>query len=82
LNKPRRVREDVIQHGLGQLSGRSILLARVVTAEQRGEYIRVYCVVPETESGKTLDLSAVFQYAQVGVKSDFSQGHNYSNIRQ
>jgi hypothetical protein len=82
LNKLRGVLEDAIQHGLSQLSGRSILLARVITAEQRGAQVCIQRVVPETEIGKTLDLSAVFQYAQVRIESDFSQCDNYLNTRQ
>ena len=81
-DKFRGAREDIIQHGLSQLSGRSVLLARVVRAEQGGAQAAVQHVVTEAEIGETLDLAAVLQDAQVRIEGDFPQRDDDLNVRR
>src|SRR5579863_2100551 len=73
------VNEDVIQHGLSQFASRSVLLARVVGGKQSGAQAAVQQAVPEPEIGKTLQLTAVFQYSQIRIESDLSQRDNNLN---
>jgi hypothetical protein len=67
--------ENIVQHGLSQFSGRSVLLARVVRAEQGGEHAPVQNTMTEPEAG-----TALLQDAQPGIESDFPQRDHNLNV--